>query len=334
MATATVLRTGLNPYGLTYVLGLLARGTPRANPSGRGLEGFIALCTELGAETIEIWEPWLAEMSPAELAALRQRLGRLGMVPVVSSGVLGGGIGSAIRSAVALGATTIRIALTRVLQGDRALQGDAWPKLVDGIGRMLKEEGPCAADAGVTLAIENHQDFTSAELVAFCEGAGRGVGICFDTGNAWPVAEAPLDFARTIARHVRHLHLKDYNVQMTDEGYRLVRSAIGDGAVPFHELVEVFGAYHETLTAVLEPGALEARHIRLFTPGWWRFYPPKPAPALAACLASVRPNRLAEDADWRTPWERGDDGAVAAYELAMIRRSAANMKALGLMKGR
>ena len=37
----------------------------------------------------------------------------------------------------------------------------------------------------------------------------------------------------TIAPHVRYLHLKDYRVQFTDEGYRLVRCAIGDGAVPF-----------------------------------------------------------------------------------------------------
>ena len=41
------LRTGLNPYGLSYHLGLHARGTPRANPKAVGLEGFIALATEL-----------------------------------------------------------------------------------------------------------------------------------------------------------------------------------------------------------------------------------------------------------------------------------------------
>ena len=58
----------------------------------------------------------------------------------------------------------------------------------------------------------------------------------FDTGNTFPVAEAPLDFVRRVAPHVRHVHLKDYRVQFTDEGYRLVRCAIGDGAVPFREL--------------------------------------------------------------------------------------------------
>ena len=56
-----MLEIGLNPYGLTYVLGLQGRGTPRANPNGRGLEGFIAIAEELGAKTLEIFEPWLAE---------------------------------------------------------------------------------------------------------------------------------------------------------------------------------------------------------------------------------------------------------------------------------
>ena len=34
--------------------------------------------------------------------------------------------------------------------------------------------------------------------------------------------------------------------------------------------------------------------------------------------------------DRGTPWERGDDSAIADYELIMIRRSASNMRAIGL----
>ena len=63
------IRTGLNPYGLTYVLGLQGRGTPRAYARASGLEGFIGLGQEIGAKTLEIWEGWLLEMSDAELAA-------------------------------------------------------------------------------------------------------------------------------------------------------------------------------------------------------------------------------------------------------------------------
>ena len=326
-----MLEVGLNPYGLTYTLGLQAHGTPRANPRGRGLEGFIAIATELCGKTLEIFEPWLAKMTDAELAALRDRLKLLGMRPVLSSALQLGDIESSLRSAKGLGATIVRLALTPVLCGDRNAWGEKWPELVANVRARLADYAPRAGAEGVTLVIENHQDFTSRELVDFCDEAGPNVGIVFDTGNTFPVAEAPLDFTRVIAEKVRHVHLKDYKIQFTDEGFRLVRCAIGDGAVPFPEMLAILANHHETLPAVLEPGALEARHVRLFTPHWWKGYAPKSAEALAACLGAARKNRLPDDAGYRTPWERDDDGALEAYEMAMIRRSAANMRALGIM---
>jgi 3-oxoisoapionate decarboxylase len=119
-------------------------------------------------------------------------------------------------------------------------------------------------------------------------------------------------------------------VQFTDEGYRLVRCAIGDGAVPMAAMLDIVATQGRKLSAVLEPGALEARHVRFPRPEWWNFYAPKAAPALAACLAAARVNRLPDEADFRTPWERGEDSAIADYELAMIRRSAQNMRAIDL----
>lgn len=323
-----MLKVGLNPYGLTYVLGLQGAGTPRANPRGRGMEGFIAIAQELGARVIELHGPWVGGMDASRLAALRAQLERLGMAVVVGTGYPYAQLAGTIAAGAALGARLVRVALTPVLCGDRNFRPD-WPDLVAGVHAMLRHHMPIARQHGLTLAIENHQDFTSAELVAFC--AEYGCNICFDTGNAFPVGEAPLDFAHTIKPHVRHVHLKDYRVQFTDEGFRLIRCAIGDGAVPVAELAALLAADRD-LTASLEPGALEARHVRLLRPDWWNGYAPKPAPALAACLAAARRNRLPDDADWRTPWERAEDAGLEDYELAMIRRSAANMRALGLME--
>jgi 3-oxoisoapionate decarboxylase len=239
---------------------------------------------------------------------------------------------SALRSARILDAKVIRHGLTTVLCGDRHALGDKWKELVAEVRAALVDRGPRAADEGRVLAIENHQDFGSDELAEFCETT-RGLGICLDTGNTFPVAEAPLDFVRRVAEHVHHVHLKDYRVQFTDEGYRLVRCAIGDGAVPIGAMLDVLAGHGRKLNAVLEPGALEARHVRFLRAEWWSFYPPKSASALAACLAAARVNRLADEDDVRTPWERGDDAAIADYELAMIRRSAHNMRAIGLGNG-
>ncbi len=322
---------GLNPYGLTYTLGLQGQGTPRANSHGTGLEGFLAIGVEVGARTMEIFEPWLARLNDAELAALRQRLGQLGMTPIISSGFQTRSIESCIRSARALGATLIRFALTPILCGDRVAAGTRWLELVTDVRTRLPVEAREAAKHGLTIGIENHQDFTSRELVAICEEAGPNVGIVYDTGNSFPVGEAPLDFTDVVADRVVLVQLKDYRVQYTDEGFRLVRCAIGDGAVPFEAIAAILGAQHASLPAVLEPGALEARHVRLLTADWWKGYAPKTAPELAACLAAGRHNRLPDDADYRTPWERQADGELIRYETEMIKRSVANMRARGIM---
>lgn len=325
------LKTGLNPYGLTYHLGIQAVGTPRANPRPAGLEGYIALATETGAKSLELWEGWTGKMSDTELDALGARLRGLGMEPIGSSGLQTADFANSIRIAHHVGAKVMRFALTPVLCGDRSAAGSRWTELVDNTWTRLRQLAPMAAGHGLTIAIENHQDFTSRELVRFCEEVGPNVGIVFDTANSFPVAESPLDFARVIAPHVRYLHLKDYNVQFTAEGYRLVRCPSGDGAVPFTDIVEILAEHHETMLAAIEIGALEARHVRLFTPDWWRGYDPIEAPQLAAALLAAQRHRLPDDADYRTPWERGDDAALPEFELAQVRRSAQNLRALGLL---
>ena len=327
-----MFRTGLNPYGLMYTLGLQGYGSPRANPQGRGLEGFVEIAQELGARSIELHNGWLMALPDAGLRALRERLHGLEMEPIISHNLTRESREDAIRSALALGAKIIRTPLTTVLCGDRAATGEQWPQLVASGRTKLKDLARDAAASGLTIAIENHQDFGSLELLDFCEEAGPNVGVCFDIGNTFAVAEAPLDFARRVAPRVRHVHFKDYQAHWSDEGYRLVRCAIGDGAVPFPEIAAILAEHHRTLTASLEPGALDARHVRLFTADWWNGYPAASASGLARCLQAARRNRLADDADFRTPWEHNADGpTLVRYELDMIRRSASNMKAIGLM---
>jgi 3-oxoisoapionate decarboxylase len=326
------LDVGLNPYGLTYHLGLQGKGTLRANPNGKGLEGFIEIAIELKASVLEIFDPWLAELSDDALRDLKNRLTKLGMTPVISAGLnMMGPVESAFRSARLLNAKVIRLGLSPVLEGSRNAWGVKWVELQNAIREGLAKYAPMAEAEGRVLAIENHQDFSSQELVDYCSEFGPAMGITIDTGNTFPVGEAPMDFVRRVAPFVRHVHLKDYRVQFTDEGYRLIRCAIGDGAVPLKDMLAEIGKHHSHMNAVLEPGALEARHIRFLKPEWWNGYRPTQAQDFAAALAAARVNRLPDDADYRTPWEQQADHELVDYELAMIRRSAVNLRALGII---
>src|SRR5882724_8725512 len=136
-----MFRTGLNPYGLTYTLGLQGANGPRANPHGRGLEGFLQIAQELGARCIELHNAWLVPLEEGQLSALRKRLASLGMEPIVSHGLPWEPPEDAVRSAVALGARIIRTPLTPVLCGDRSARADEWPNFV----RAAREKLPALA---------------------------------------------------------------------------------------------------------------------------------------------------------------------------------------------
>jgi 3-oxoisoapionate decarboxylase len=328
-----MFRVGLNPYGLAYTVGLQGADTARANTRAIGMAGFLAVAREIGAQCVELDGRWLTGMSGEELARLRDDLA--GETLICSYWLAqqpGETLADAVRCAAAIGAGLIRLHLTPVLEGARAGWGARWAEMLAHGRDTLRREAVRAADAGLGMAIEDHQDLGSEELVEISEEAGANVGVVFDTGNPFAVGEDPVEFARRAAHRIRHVHLKDYVAQPTDEGYRLVRCAIGDGCVPFPEIAAVFASHTPALTASIEPGALESRHIRLFTAEWWTGYPPRSARELGTALRWLRRNRLAEDADCRTPWERGAPGdEIVSYETAQLGRSVENLRAMGLM---
>jgi 3-oxoisoapionate decarboxylase len=326
-----MFRIGLNPYGLACTVGLQGAGTPRANPRAIGLSGFVDLARQVGAQCIELDWRWLTPLGEAELVRLRGDLA--GMTPVCSfwlSHEPGETLTQAIRCTAALGSTLIRLHLTPVLEGGRAEWGSRWPEMLEHARATLGREAPRAADAGLTLAIEDHQDLGSEELVAIADEAGSNVGVTFDTGNPFAVGEDPVAFARRAAARIRHVHLKDYRAQFTRQGFRLVRCAVGDGCVPFEDIAAVLAAHAPSLTASIELGALEARHIRLFEPAWWSGYAPREARELATALGRLQRHRLEAEADHCTPWEHLAPGeAVADYERQQLHRSVEHLRALG-----
>ena len=326
-----MFQIGLNPYGFAHAVGLQAFGTPRANPDGTGLRGFIRIASDIGAQCFEFDGRWLAPLTNDQLARLAVELPD---VPRLCSywlqHVSGETLDEAIRASRAIGASTIRMHLTPILEGARAKQGAKWQQMLEHARETLNREARKAADAGLQVAIENHQDFGSDELMAFADEAGPNVGIALDTGNAFAVAEDPVAFAKRVAPRIKHVHLKDYVSQFTPEGFRLIRCAIGDGCVPLKEIAEVFADLR--LTASIEVGALDARHIRVFTPEWWEGYPTRPVGELRIALDRLKTKRLDDNADYRTPWESNQStSAVVDYELEQLRKSVGNLKALGWM---
>ena len=331
------LRVGLNPYGLTYTLGLQALGTPRANPEPIGLDGFIRLARESRARTLELDLRWLTALDDTRLARIADDAASADMTIICSTWLQhepGETLADARRVARALRSGLIRMHLAPVLEGARARLGERWPPIVTHARTVLAREAAAARDEGIRIGLEDHQDFGSEELLAFAAEAGDNVGIVLDTGNPFAVGEDPVAFTERVASRLFHVHLKDYRAQATTEGYRLVRCAIGDGCVPFEAIVDVLARRAASLpvTASIEPAALDVRHIRLFTEDWWRGYPARDARELAVALGRLQHHRLGDGDDWRTPWEReAPHDELIAYEGDQLARSLAFVRARGWM---
>ena len=328
-----MISVGLNPYGLAYTLGIQAANTPRANPKPWSIDQYVGFAESLKVHGIELHSPHLHSMADDQVRQLRDRFLDRKWWTVLARPGWTGDWPRTIAIAKLLGARVIRMHLTPVLCGDRTDAQNSWPARVKEARQTLKEVSKQLADHDLKAAIENHQDFCSAELVELCESTGPNVGITLDTANPLSVGEDPIDFARTVAAKTFHLHLKDYLVQWTDRGYRLIRCPTGSGCIPFPAIAEVFR--DRDLTAAIEIGALDARHIKCFDPSYWTHHPPRTVQQFSKCLAAARCKRLSEDEDHRTPWERNAASEeISSYELAQVKQSVKNLQALGWIQQR
>ena len=234
-------------------------------------------------------------------------------------------LSSAIDLCVRLGAGTIRTIVGGAkLGGDRRPLAGRWQSFLQDVLAGLREATAIAERAGMNLAVENHQDLASEELLWLCESIGsRRFGITLDTGSTLATAEEPVDYARRTSPYVHNVHLKDYQVYLYNEGYRLVRCPLGQGVVDFPALFNIFSETCPHVTMSIELGALQARHVRVLANDYWPDYPPRSAAQLANVLRFVMDNAR-PSGDWRTPYERNEPvEAIIAYEDQQLEASLA-----------
>ena len=83
-------------------------------------------------------------------------------------------------------------------------------ELIGRVVPMLAEAARAAQDQGVVLALENHIDFTSQELLRIIEVVGsENLRVNFDTGNCLRLFEDPVEAAARLAPYTISTHTKD-----------------------------------------------------------------------------------------------------------------------------
>lgn len=170
----------------------------------------------LGAAGISLETCFMPQFDADYLARLKDRLDEHGLDRMVAWGHpdgLEGGQKPAeaqemekhLQTTQAVGGTVMRVVGSSLMFRD-----EPHGPQIEKISAIMKESIKKAEDAGIRLAIENHIDFTSDEILEILDRVDSPFfGVNFDTGNCLRVFEDPVEAARKLAGRTFATHMKD-----------------------------------------------------------------------------------------------------------------------------
>ena len=108
--------------------------------------------------------------------------------------------------------------------------------MLDTVADLIRV-GPMAADHGINVLVENHEDFDGPTLARIMEAVDHpNIGLLYDYGNSQMVGEDPLDCLEAMAPWIRNVHLKDHVITTTIAGDLMVQGVpVGQGNLPIAE---------------------------------------------------------------------------------------------------
>jgi 3-oxoisoapionate decarboxylase len=143
----------------------------------------------------------------------------------------------------------------RVVGSSLDYRNDPHGPQIERLTKIFKECAKMAADQGVTLADENHFDFTTDEYLGLFQAVGSpNFGMCFDTGNCLRNGDDPVESAKKLGRYIHATHTKDvaalYGWNPKDWMF-FACTPVGKGLVDFPGIVaELEGQGYRGLYAV------------------------------------------------------------------------------------
>jgi sugar phosphate isomerase/epimerase len=206
------------------------------------LEDFLDRAKQLGVDGVSIESCFVPRKDdPQYLASIRARLDDYGFDRVWAwghpDGLEGGknqaeyqAMLGAVRHAEQIGAKVMRVVGSSLMFRFENHQ-DQIRRLVG----MFKEAVKVARDHHVKMAIENHIDFTGAEILQLLEEVDSPyLGLNFDTGNFARLLDDPVKAMEKLARYTLATHIKDLKINRqasVDDWYFFSTTPVGDGFI-------------------------------------------------------------------------------------------------------
>jgi sugar phosphate isomerase/epimerase len=230
-----------------------------------------------------------------------------------------------VRTAHVIGSPLVRTFVGR----PRPTSAEGMEQLLSAAAAEIAQVLPVCERYGIGLAVENHQDLTTDDLLSLLELIdSTWVGVCFDTGNPLALLEDPMASARALGPVTKSVHLKDYQVAARQDGFALVGCALGEGVVDLEGILDVLRA--ETPHANLNIETYMGKELLpVLEDEYLRHVPEASARTLGRTLRLVRDRGLAREP--QLPVERGasEEEILAAEDELVVRSVRWAQRALG-----
>ena len=148
----------------------------------------------------------------------------------------------AVATARALGADIVKVSMD--LKRPHPVSASRFhPDVMEQIksfGERLKASAPAAEAAGIRIAVENHCDSFSEEILWLLDRVDSPVvGACIDTVNALMVMEDPMQAIENLAPRSFTNHFRDDRIEFQRYGFKLTGTAVGEGDIDMQRAFEI-----------------------------------------------------------------------------------------------
>ncbi len=151
-------------------------------------------------------------------------------------------LAEAIATAQALGADIVKVSMDLIRPRPVAasrFHPDVMAQ-IKSVASRLRQMAPAAEAAGVKIAVENHCDTFSEEILWLLDQVDSPlVGACIDTVNALMVMEDPMKAIENLAPRAFTNHFRDDRIEFKRHGFKLTGTALGDGDIDIKRAYEI-----------------------------------------------------------------------------------------------
>jgi sugar phosphate isomerase/epimerase len=242
---------GLHTYSL-YLHGIGQAWADFMLPWPRQLTTFdlFELTVELGLDGLHLDDGVLETLATAYLQEVGAAAVERGLYLEYNFSMDMGGMGigiqhdldEAIETAIALGADIVKVSMD--LNRPRPVSASRFhPDVMEhmkSFANRLKASAPAAEDAGINIAVENHCDSFSEEILWLLDRVDHpAVGACIDTVNALMVMEDPMQAIENLAPRAFTNHFRDDRIEFQRYGFKLTGAAVGEGDIDMKRAYDI-----------------------------------------------------------------------------------------------